>query len=107
MIQFDDLLFGARLPRCDFDLVEELPLHGIVSTQPVGLAVPDLSRRLAGSISRKEQGQRDYLPCSKTGNLIGRPHEGEAIRVLSLRPLEVRGSIHSQQGGNRVIRQAV
>ena len=78
LIQFDDSRFITRLPRCDFHLVEELPLHGIVSTQSVFLAVPNVLRQLANSIGGKGQGQGDCLSSGK----IGRPDDGEAIRVL-------------------------
>jgi hypothetical protein len=56
-IQFDDLLFSTRFPRGDFHLVEDLPLHGIVPTQPVGLAVPNVSRQIASGIRGKRQGR--------------------------------------------------
>jgi len=105
-IQFDRPLFSARFPRCDFHLVEEFPLHGIIPTQPVSLAVPDLLCRLPNSINCKEQRQRARLPSGNTSPLVGRPHDGQAIRVLPLRVLEIFGSISPQQGGHRVICQA-
>src|SRR6266404_5684995 len=55
VIQLDDLLLRARLPGCDHRLIEDLPLHRLVSTQPVRPSVPDVSRHIANSISGEEQ----------------------------------------------------
>ena len=94
MIEFDDFLFCTRLPRCDFYLVEDLPRHGIVSTQSVGLAVPNVPRRIANSIRNEEHRQRECLPVSAP-NLIGTPDNGEAIRVFPLCSFEIFESVQT------------
>src|SRR4029453_9670689 len=54
--QFDDLLFRAGLPRSDHHLIEDFPLHRLVSAQSVRLALPDASLHIANHISGEGQG---------------------------------------------------
>src|SRR3972149_1284634 len=41
-MQLDEPSLRARFPRCDFHLVEEVPLHRLGPPQPAGPAVPDV-----------------------------------------------------------------
>jgi hypothetical protein len=106
-MQFDDLLFRVQLPRSDHHLIEDLPLHRLVSAQPVGLAAPDASCQVANSIVGERQGHTVHRAGRGTDRLIRRPDDGDAIGLLSLRPLEILLSINAQQRRDRVIGQAV
>src|SRR6185369_13100679 len=101
--QVDDVRFRARLPRRRHHLIENFPSHWLASTQPVRLAAPDASRRIANCIGGERHGQTIRSGCRSAGRLVRRPDDGHAIRMLSLRVLKVLGASDPQQGGQRVV----